>query len=319
MADDINVSADQEENEDEMSTEELDALFDQDEPGIDEGDSDDDADDSEDQDDELDDDDAEGDDESADDEDDSDDDEEESDDLEDEDDDEGSDEEPDDIKAQAAALRQADQDATNKADAEAERAKNMEVAKADVLKELFSQDKIKIGDKEIDLADLGDQLGEEVDTLITARSMQIVEPLLKQAMENAGFASAEDLQKIKDENAEFRLMSEIAPSHPDIWTIKQDPKFWKFVDAGGEDVSTLMNNGGANGISAVVKAYKKATIGEANTKIDKAKGEKKKRHTDAHSSNLRSKGGKKSRKAKPNATMSSQEEEDLFNDTEVTD
>jgi len=319
MADDINMSADQDEiNEEEMSTEELDALFDQDEseyeeeqPDINEDDED--SDDEE----ELDDDEE---DEEPGDEDDSEseEDEEESDDDDDEEADDEEDEDPlAEIKAQAEALRkQGDEDAAQAA-AEAARAEKMSTVKDDVLKEIFGQKTVKIGDKEVNLEELGAEYGEEIDTLITARSYQMAETMVAKAMEAQGFASNEDLQSIKAENAEFRLMSEVAQDHPDVFKLKNDDKFWNWVDTQGEDVSTLMG-AGAKGVSTVISAYKKTSITSKNEKIDKGASKKIEKHKSLHKSTMRSKKGSKS-KGRKDGQMSEAEAAAEFDKIEVTD
>jgi hypothetical protein len=322
---DDNMSAEQEEQNDEMSIEEQEALFGQDESEI--KDEYPDNNESEDQDEDTGDNDDDDDEEGADDEGGSDDDDEESDD---EDEDDSDEEEDDDeneddsdplaeVKAQAAALKQEGQAAADKVTADAERAENMKVAKEEALKDLFSQDTIKIGDREVNLKELSEEYGPDLDTLITARAQQMTEAMIPKILESQGFASQAEVQAVKAENDHFRLISQIAQTHPDIWKLETDDKFWSWVDAQDEDVKTLMDQGGAPGISTVVGAYKKATITKTNAKIDKVAAEKKKKHTDLHSSTTRTKGGKKGGKSKKGGQMTEEEEAAVFDEIEVTD
>jgi len=322
MPDDIEMSAEQE-TEEEMSIEEQEALFDQDESEYDDEDTgdtstDEDAEDEEAADDS---DDEEEDEESADDSDDT----EEDSDEEDSDDDaeeEESDDDEDplaDIKKKAAELKQSEQDATDKATADAERSEKMSIAKDELLKELFGQEKVKVGDKEIDLSQMKEDYGEDIDTLITARAFQIVEPLMAKAMESSGYASSEELQALKSENEDFRFMSKVAQEHPDAWKIRDDDKFWNWVDAQGDDVKTLMEKGGVDGTSSVIGAYKKASIKKTNSVIDKKATAKKKQHTDLHSSTVRTKKGGKGKTAKKGGMLSPEEEAAEFDSYEVED
>jgi hypothetical protein len=315
MPDDANMSAEQETTEEEMSQEELDNLFAQDESE----DGNDLDEDSQDDNEELD----EGDDEEDSDEDDAEDDgeedEEDSDDEEDAEEDEDSDDPLADVKAKAAALRKETQDAETTAAAETKRAETMETSKAELLKDIFGSDKVEIDGKEVDLEKFREDYGDDLDTLITARAYQIAEPLVAKAMEAGGFASQSELQAIKSENEEFRFMSQVAQSHPEIWQLKADDKFWGWVDGQGDDTKTLMEQGGVDGVSAVIGAYKKANIKKANEGIDKTAAKKKKKHTDLHSSTMRTKSTKKSGKAKKPGRMSAAEEKVAFDEAEVTD
>jgi len=317
MPDDIEMSAEQE-TEEEMSIEEQEALFDQDESEYEDEDTstDEDAEDEEAADDE------EEDEESADDSDDTEEDSDEEDSDDDAEEEEGEDDDEDplaDIKKKAAALKQSEQDAADKATADAERSEKMSIAKDELLKELFGQEKVKVGDKEIDLSQMKEDYGEDIDTLITARAFQIVEPLMAKAMETSGYASSEELQALKSENEDFRFMSKVAQEHPDAWKIRDDDKFWNWVDAQGDDVKTLIEKGGVEGTSSVIGAYKKASIKKTNSVIDKKATAKKKQHTDLHGSTVRTKKGGKGKKAKRGGHMSEEEAAAEFDDYEVED
>lgn len=320
MPDDVNTSAEQDEFEDEMSQEELDDLWEQDESEYENEDQDTST-KSDDQDDDQDADDDKGDDES----DDDDSDESEDDDLNDDDSDEDGDDEDDDsdplsdIKKQAAALKEKEQAAEKQAAAEAERKQKMDAAKENILKDMFGAEKVKIGDKEVDLKAIKEDYGEDLDTLITARAYQIAEPLVAKALESAGFASQDELSKIQAENAEFRFMSQVAQTHPEIWKLKDSDEFWNWVDSQGDDVATLMEKGGVDGVSTVIGAYKKATIQKTNQKIDRASAEKKQKHDKIHKSTLRSKAGKKRGGKKNDGPMSEAEMAATFDSAEITD
>jgi hypothetical protein len=326
MADDIDMSADQEENEEqEMSTEELETLFNEEEDeggGESTSNEDEESEEQEESDDENSDEES---DEDSDDDDDSED--EESDDDEDDsaDDEEGDEEEEDedplaDIKAKAAALKNDEQAAADKETANAERAKNMEVAKADALKDLFDSDKITGKDgEEIDMVEFRENYGSELEGVMAAMAFKMMGSTVEKALESSEFASSADIQAIKAENDEFRLMSEIAQDHPDIWKLKNDDKFWGWVDSQGPEVKTLMDKSGAQNIAAVVGAYKKASIQKTNKTLEKTASAKKKKHTDIHSSTVRSKKSKRGGGSKKGGQMSQSEQSAEFDKIELED
>jgi len=322
MPDDIEMSAEQE-TEEEMSIEEQEALFDQDESEYDETDdtsTDEDAEDEEAADDS---DDEEEDEESADDSDDTeeDSDEEDSDDDAEEEESEDDDEDPlADIKKKAAALKQSEQDAADKATADAERGKNMEVAKADALKELFDSDKITGKDgEEIDMAEFRETYGAELEGVMAAMAFKMMGSTVEKAMESSGYASNEEVQALRKENANMQFKAEIAHDHPEVWQLENNKEFWKWVNEQGEDVNTLVDSGVAANVSAVIGAYKKASIKKTNSVIDKKATAKKKQHTDLHGSTVRTKKGGKGKKAKRGGHMSEEEAAAEFDDYEVED
>lgn len=239
---------------------------------------------------------------------------------EDEDPDEDDDDPMADIKARAAKLKEDQATATKTAEQEAAKAELMESAKADLLKDLFGADKIKVGDKEVDLAAFKEDYGEELDTFITARAFQIFEPMMEKFMDNAKFASQEDISAIKAENDNFKFMAQVAQTHPDVWKLNGDDKFWDWVDAQGDDTKVLMDQGGVDGTSAVISAYKKATVKATNEKIDGKAKEKLDKHKDLHKSTARGKGSSKPKQSKQkDGPMDDAERARLFNEAEVED
>jgi len=312
MPDDIDMSAEQ--NEEEVMTEdEQEALFNEDET---KADTDvDDFDDNEDDGDEA---------EEDEDADDQDDDVEDPDDSDEDDDDDDSDDQDDDdpladLKARAAKLKEDEAAAAKAEEEKAAQSEAMKAAKDELLKEIFGAETVKVGDHEVNLQELREDYGEELDTLITARAYQIVEPLMAKVMENGKYASQDDIKAIKEENENFRFMSQVAQSHPDVWKLNGDQKFWDWVDAQGDATKVLMEKGGVDGTSAVISAYKKATISATNEKLDKKSGDKKKKHTDLHKSTIRSKRSKRASSGKKDGNLNAEEEAKLFNEIEVED
>jgi hypothetical protein len=158
-----------------------------------------------------------------------------------------------------------------------------------------------------------------LDTLITARAYQIVEPLMAKVVENANLASQDDISAIKSENEEFRFLSQVAQNHSDVWKIRADDKFWDWVDSQGDDTKILMEKGGVDGTSAVISAYKKATVQTANKTIDEKAGKKKKKHDDLHKSTVRGKNKSRKSGGKKKGPMNADEEKKLFDEIEVDD
>lgn len=306
MPDDIEMSAEQDV---ELSEDELDALFEEEEgaaAAADPTENDDDySDDEEEPGDEQEDDFAETDDEETD---------------EDEADESDDDEDPlAEIRAQAAALRQREEAAEAASREESSKMSALEAAKAEVLKDLFGQDKVKIGDREVNLNELKEDYGDDLDTLITARAYQIAEPLVQKMFENAGFASQKELLAIKAENDNFRFVSQVAQKHPEVWSLQNDEKFWNWADKQGADIKTLLDKGGVDGVSAVISAYKKATVAATNAKIDKQAGDKLAKHKDLHKSTVRSKPEKRKSTGRRGGALSDEEEAALFNSIELED
>ena len=174
--------------------------------------------------------------------------------------------------------------------------------------------------KEIDMVEFRENYGAELEGVMAAMAFKMMGSAVEKTMEGSNYASNEDLQAIKAENAEFRLMSQIAQTHPEVFNLKEDDKFWSWVDAQGDDVGTLMNDGSAASVSSVIGAYKKASIQAANKKGDAKAANKKKKHTDIHGSTARSNGNKKkSSKSKNDGQMSNSEASTLFDEAEVAD
>ena len=132
-------------------------------------------------------------------------------------------------------------------------------------------------------------------------------------------ACTADIAAIKKENEDFRFLSQIAQTHPDVWKLNGDDKFWSWVDAQGDDTKVLMEKGGVDGTSAVISAYKKATVRGANEKIDKKSGKKHKKHSDLHKSTVRGKKSKRKSSGKNSGSMTAEEEAALFDEIEVSD
>jgi hypothetical protein len=231
------------------------------------------------------------------------------------------------IKKQAEALKTEEEKAQEAAKAQAEEAERRNAMKADLLKELFGgekkPDKINIGDKEIDLEnfrnEVGEDLANQIDEIVTARSFQMAEAMVQKQMEAAQFASQEQVKELIAQNEEFKFLSQVATTHPEIWQLQNDDAFWGWVDKQGDDVATLIDRGGVAGTNTVVSAYKKAMIQSKNKEIDTKLGAKLDKHKKLHGSTMKSKASASKAATKQGDAISEDEADTLFNEISVDD
>jgi len=307
----------------EMTQEEQEALFDEidpDEPEVEKpaDDSDDEGEDDEEEGEDDDDEESEDEDEESEDEDDSGDDDDEEDDSDDED-------EPTSAadKLKAMAQERKAKKAQEDADAEIEKRvrEREEEIKEEVRKEFVQADKITGPDgEEVDLKEMRDEYP-DIFAALEAMSFKLATDMHNKAVEKGQFVSREDFEAAQAERAQERFVSDIQKRHPDIDVdqLPENKEFWEWLDDQDDDTRSFMEDGSQTvaGVSAVLDAFKEATVKSANKKIDKKAAKKKKKHNDLHGSTSRTE--RRPRKAKPgkDAPMTEKEQEALFANAEV--
>lgn len=314
MPDDVNdTSAEQVEETNEMTAEEQEALFNSIDDNLQVDDEDDKGGDDEDESEDTDDEDADdsGDDEDSD--DDSD---------EDEDDDEDSEESAID---RVKRLAQESKAKTEQTDLESEIEKRVkereDEIRAEIIKEMTGAEKLTIGDKEIDVNEFREEFGDEIADMIQATVLQALGTTNKAKSED--YVSQSDFTKLQEELAAERHNNALQSRHKDldISAMQEDEghAFWKWLDKQDQDVQDLFDGATIPGQSAVLDAFKAETIKTENKAIDKAKGEKHKKHTKLHGSTARTKKTAPKSSKQNSKNMSIEEQTKLFENAEVTD